>query len=57
MAGPVNAAVLALDEDSTDTEVREALQRTYPVTTEILVTPASKVRISRYYGCFHDVRL
>ena len=50
MAGPDNAVVVSLDEDSTEAEVLDLPQRTWPGVTELLIAPEAKARIRRYYA-------
>ena len=50
MAGPDNVMVVWLDEDSTEAEVLDLLQRTWPGVTELLIAPEAKARIRRYYA-------
>ena len=50
MAGPGAVVVVPLDEDSTETEVLDLLQRTWPGVTELLIPPEAKARIRRYYA-------
>ena len=50
MAGPDNVVVVSLDEDSTEAEVLDLLQRTWPGVTELLIAPEAKARIRRYYA-------
>ena len=50
MAGPDNVMVVSLDEDSTEAEVLDLLQRTWPGVTELLIPPEAKARIRRYYA-------
>ena len=49
MADPVGVVVVDLDESCTDEEVREAVQHPYDELTALLLTPAAKARIARYY--------